>query len=207
MTQDYVALDRIVIQNYFKTGLPDLWCLWQKISFLSGIHHPTLFKVDCVPRLPELPTAFTMVCAIIRHMEICPLYYEEISSGMRMSKSICFLSSNVVPILLNLHRLHLFVKCRSPKINRQFNDVVCIDHIWLICQFLFHIMASYSRFSVAQPKESTALSTVITIYNSCGLIISSLLGLYKEIIFSSIIILSQYFCSMKSVMVTYVSLS
>ena len=51
-------------------------------------------------------------------------------------------------------------------INRQFNDVVCVDHFWLDGQCMFHIMDSFSRFSVAQPVESTALVDTTIIFES-----------------------------------------
>lgn len=51
-------------------------------------------------------------------------------------------------------------------INREFNDVVFIDHLWLDEICLLHVMDSYSRFSIAQPVQSTALSQAVVAFEN-----------------------------------------
>lgn len=51
-------------------------------------------------------------------------------------------------------------------INRCFNDVVFVDHFWLDDICLFHAMDSFSRFSIAQPVTSTAISEVIVAFEN-----------------------------------------
>lgn len=47
------------------------------------------------------------------------------------------------------------------EIYRSLNDVVRVDHFRLEKIFLFHLMDHYSKFSVAQPFLSTALSALV----------------------------------------------
>lgn len=52
------------------------------------------------------------------------------------------------------------------RINRQFNDLVLVDHFWLeeICLVLF--MDAYSRYSTAQPVQTKCLSEVFVAFEN-----------------------------------------
>lgn len=52
-------------------------------------------------------------------------------------------------------------------LNRQLNDVVCVDHFHLDDHILFHTMDTVMQFSAAHIVESTGLSKAVISFESC----------------------------------------
>lgn len=57
------------------------------------------------------------------------------------------------------HARNVFIR----SLNRQFNSVVYIDHVHLGNMFLFHLMDSFSRYSVGSVVKDTKIVTAIEV--------------------------------------------